>query len=87
MAGFESRVPPGQRGMMVNQVIKNWLEEQRLIELRASIEEGFKDEENRKLYAEIDRDWAPVADEVWSQIDDDWSNMSAEEMCREFNAN
>ena len=85
MARFESLVPPGKRGAALVQALENWLEEKRLAELRTQIEEGFKDEENLKLYTN-ELEWAPPSDEVWSQINDDWSKMSAEEMQKEFNA-
>lgn len=84
MAEFEKRVPAGKRGAAMGEAVARWLEEKRLEEIRARIDESFEDEENMKLYAQIEREWAPLSDEVWSQIDDDWSKMSAEEMDKEF---
>lgn len=81
---FEKLVPQGKRGAWVNEAIARRLEEERVAEIRARMEEFFDDEESLELYAEIDREWAPLSDEVWSAIDDDWSKMSAEEMDREF---
>lgn len=81
---FEAAVPPGKRGVAVDEAIERWIEEQRVAKIRAAMEEFGRDEESQSLYAQIDRDWAPLSDEVWSQIDDDWSTMSAEEMNKEF---
>lgn len=84
LAKFEEAVPAGKRGAAVNQAIDHWLEEKRVAQIRASIDASFDDEENRKLYEQMEREGAPAADEVWSQINDDWSHMSAEELDREF---
>lgn len=71
LATFESRVPPGKRGMAVNQAIENWLEEQRLIELRTHILEGLNDTENQAMSTEDERNWAPLSNEVWNRIEDE----------------
>ncbi|PQV62968.1 hypothetical protein B1R32_11710 [Abditibacterium utsteinense] len=81
---FEAQVAPGKRGVAVNEAIEHWIEEQRLAKIRADIEAFGRDSESQALYAQIDREWAPLSDEVWAQIDDDWSKMSPEEMDKEF---
>lgn len=48
--------------------IQKQLEEARLDEIRARIEEFFEDEESQALYAQIDREWSPASDEVWAQL-------------------
>ncbi len=84
LAKFEAEVPAGKRGAAVDEAIDKWLEEKRLEKIRAAIEEFGRDAQSQALYAQIERVWAPLSDEVWSQIDDDWSKMSAEEMDKEF---
>ena len=84
LAKFEEVVPAGKRGAAVNEAIDHWLEEKRVAEIRASIDASFDDEENMKLYQQMEDEGAPASDEVWSQINDDWSKMSAEEMDGEF---
>ena len=81
---FESLVPQGKRGAWVNRAIAQALEDERVAELRRRMEEFFDDEENLELYAQIEEECAPAADEVWAQIDDHWSKMSAQEMDKEF---
>ena len=81
---FEARVPQGKRGAWINGAIARQLEEERVAELRRRMEEFFDDQESLELYAQIDEECAPAADEVWAQIDDHWSKMSDEEMDEEF---
>ena len=81
---FEQLVPQGKRGAWVNKAIAQALEDERKAELRRRMDEFFDDEEAMKLCIEVDREWAPLSDEVWSAIDDDWSKMGAEEIDREF---
>lgn len=81
---FEREVAPGKRGEWINAAIEKQMEEARLDKIRASIEAFGRDEESQALYAQIDRECAPASDEVWSQIDDDWSQMTPEEMDKEF---
>ncbi len=81
---FEKLVPQGKRGAWVNEAIARQLEEERKAEIRRRMDEFFDDEESMELYAQIELECAPAADEVWSAIDDDWSKMSAEEMNKEF---
>lgn len=70
---FESRVAPGQRGAFVTQAIEKQLEEQRLATIRARIIEGLNHAENEALSAEIEREWAPLSDELWAQLpDEEW---------------
>ena len=71
LAKFEKVVPAGKRGAAVNEAIDHWLEQQRLTQLRADIDEGLADKENEALYLEEERIWAPVSDELWLTIDDD----------------
>ena len=71
LAKFEAAVPSGKRGAAVNEAIDHWLEEKRLTDLRARIEEGLADKENEALYLEEERVWAPVSDELWRTIDDE----------------
>lgn len=84
LAKFEEAVPAGKRGSAVNEAIDHWLEEKRVAQIRASIDASFDDEENSQLYEQIEREGALASDEVWSQINDDWSRMSAEELDKEF---
>ncbi len=81
---FEKLVPQGKRGAWINEAVAQQLEEARKTEIRRRMEEFFDDEESLELYAQIDGECSPAADEVWSQIDDHWSKMSAEEMDKEF---
>ena len=70
---FEQRVPQGKRGIWVNEAIKRQLEEERVAEIRRRMDEFYDDEESQRLYAEIERDWAPLSDEVWAQLpDEEW---------------
>lgn len=70
---FEKLVPQGKRGAWVNKAITRQLEEERVAELRQRMDEFFDDEENQKLYADIERECAPAADEVWAQLpDENW---------------
>lgn len=84
VAEFERHAAPGKRGVAVAEALRHWTAEKKRQELRQQIEESFNDPENMALYEQIEREWAPLSDEVWAQIDDDWSQMSAEEMDREF---
>ncbi len=73
MAQFEAEVAPGKRGVAVDEAIALWMEEQRRSKIRARIEEYFQDEAAQALDAEIDREWAPVSDELWAQLpEEDW---------------
>ena len=70
---FERLVPQGKRGVWVNKAIKRQLEEERVAEIRRRMDEFFDDEESMELYAEIERDWAPLSDEVWAKLpDEEW---------------
>ena len=60
---FERRLPPGDRSRSLAKIIEAWLAEREREELRQAVVEGceaMKDE-----YQQIDREWAPAADEVW----------------------
>ena len=81
---FETLVPQGKRGAWVNAAIARQLEEERKAEIRERMDEFFEDEESLELYARIENEGASASDELWAQIDDHWSKMSAEEMDREF---
>ncbi len=75
---LESRVAPGKRGEFVSVAIQKQLEEARLDEIRARIETYFQDEEAQALDTEIDREWAPLSDELWAQLpDEDWPEPAA----------
>ena len=65
---LESRVAPGKRGEFVSLAIQKQLEEARLEEIRARIEEFFDDAESQALYEQIDRELSPASDEVWAQL-------------------
>lgn len=65
---FEKLVPQGKRGVWVNEAIKRQLEEERVAEIRRRMDEFFDDDESQRLYADIDRECAPAADEVWAQL-------------------
>lgn len=70
---FEKLVPQGKRGAWINAAIKRQLEEERLAEIRRRMDEFYNDEESMALYAEIDREWAPLSDEVWTQLpEENW---------------
>ncbi len=70
---FEKLVPQGKRGVWINEAIKRQLEEERVAEIRLRMDEFFDDEESMELYAQIERECAPAADEVWAQLpDEDW---------------
>lgn len=71
---FEAQVAPGKRGVAIDEAIDFWLEEQRRAELRTRMDEYFQDEEAMALDEQIDREWAPLSDEVWAQLppEDDW---------------
>lgn len=70
---FELRVAPGKRGAFIAEAIQKQLEEQRLAEIRARIEEGLNDSENEALYLEVEREWAPLSDELWAQLpEEEW---------------
>ncbi len=68
---MERLIPQGKRGAFVSAAIKHQLEQQRLEELRARIDEGLADKENEALYLEIERELSPASDELWRAIDDD----------------
>lgn len=73
LAQFEKLVPQGKRGAWVNKAIAQKLEDERVADIRRRMEEFFDDEESQKLYADIDRECAPAADEVWAQLpDEEW---------------
>lgn len=77
LAKFEATVPAGRRGAAVNEAIDHWLEEKRLADLRARIEEGLNDRENEALYLEEERVWAPISDELWSHLPaEEWPEPS-----------
>lgn len=84
LAKFEEVVPSGKRGAALNEAIDHWLEEKRRTEIRTAIDASFDDAENMKLYEQVESEGRLSADEVWSRIDDDWSQLSAEELDREF---
>ena len=65
---FEARVAPGKRGEFVSLAIQKQLEEARLDEIRARIEEFLDDAESQALYEQIDRELSPASDEVWAQL-------------------
>ena len=70
---FEARVEPGKRGSFITSAIQKQLEEERLTELRARIIEGLHDAENEAVSLEIEREWAPLSDELWAQLpDEEW---------------
>ena len=70
---FEQLVPQGKRGAWINEAIAQRLEEERKAELRRRMEEFYNDEESQKLYAEIEREWAPLSDELWAHLpEEDW---------------
>ena len=70
---FEGLVPQGKRGAWINEAIARRLEEERVAELRRRIDEFLDDEESQKLYAHIERECAPAANEIWAQLpDEDW---------------
>lgn len=70
---FESAVAPGKRGAFIARAIEKQLEEARLAAIRARMEEFYADEESQALYAEIDREWAPLSDELWALLpDEEW---------------
>lgn len=83
---FEAQVPPGKRGAAIDEAIDLWFAEKRRREIHEEFEAFGRDEEAQALYAQIDKEWAPLSDEVWAAIDDDWSTMTADEMNEEFNA-
>ena len=73
VAEFEKQVAPGKRGAVLGNAMARWLEEKRRTELRAAIQAGLADKENEALYLEVEREWAPVSDELWAQLpDEDW---------------
>ena len=60
---FEHRLPPGERSSSLAQIMESWLADREREELRQLVVEGcqaMKDD-----YEEIEREWAPAADEVW----------------------
>ena len=70
---FEQLVPQGKRGAWINEAIAQRLEEERKAELRRRMDEFFDDEESLELYAQIDAECAPAADEVWAQLpEENW---------------
>ena len=74
---FESLVPQGKRGAWINETIAKRLEEERVAELRRRMDEFYNDKESMELYAEIERDWAPLSDELWAQLpEEDWPEPS-----------
>lgn len=73
LAQFEKLVPQGKRGAWVNKAVAQKLEDERIAEIRRRMDEFFDDEESQQLYAEIEREWAPLSDEVWAQLpDEEW---------------
>ena len=63
---FEQVLPPGDRSAFLAKLIREWLAEKEREELRRQVIEGCT--EMQSLYAEIDRDWASAADEVWRDL-------------------
>ena len=64
---FESRLPPGERSSSLAKIIEEWLAEREREELRQLIVEGCV--AMQEEYEQVDREWAPVADEVWQDVD------------------
>ena len=71
---FEKHVGPGKRGKVLGEIVRAYLAEKKREELWQRIDASMEDEENMALYAEIEREWAPLSDEVWAQLppEDDW---------------
>ena len=60
---FEQRLPPGERSSSLARIMEAWLADREREELRQLVVEGchaMKDD-----YEEIEREWAPAADQVW----------------------
>jgi Arc/MetJ-type ribon-helix-helix transcriptional regulator len=71
LAEFEKQVAPGKRSGVVSEALRTWLDEKKREQLRARILEGLR--EQRELDEEIEREWAPLSDEVWAQLpDEEW---------------
>ncbi len=63
---LEAEVPPGKRGAFVDKAIEVWIDEREREQLRAEILQGLI--ESREHNAEVERDWAPLSDELWSKL-------------------
>ena len=68
---FEAEVAPGKRGAAIDEAIDLWLAEKRRAQIHADFEEFGRDEEAQALYAQVDREWAPLSDEVWAALGDE----------------
>jgi len=72
LAEFEATVPTGKRSAVLSEALREWMGEKRREKLRAEIEEGLR--EQWDLYLEIEREWAPLSDEVWAKLpDEEWA--------------
>lgn len=60
---LEGQVKPGERSAFLASLIEEWHAAKERDELRRQVIEGCLDMAD--VYAEMEREWAPLSDEVW----------------------
>lgn len=68
LESFEETVAAGKRSTVISRLLREWLEAQRREQLRQDVIEGCH--EMADVMLEIDREFHPLDEEVWSAIDE-----------------